>query len=102
MARGWVSHGAPAIAVSSFNESIDANEVYQDRPMAHSRKEIDIGETLAEILLDILPKEIKKSGRGREYFEERMLRNWFPDLTEDEKVFVISLTKAVLDRSFPA
>ncbi|MFQ5904042.1 MAG: hypothetical protein ACE5JO_10150 [Candidatus Binatia bacterium] len=65
------------------------------------RKEMDSGGILAEILLDILPEEIKKSGRGREYFEERMLRNWFPDLTEDEKVLVISLTKAVLDRSFP-
>ena len=65
------------------------------------KKEMDIGGILAEILLDILPEEIKQSGRGREYFEERMLRNWFPDLTEDEKVLVISLTKAVLDRSFP-
>ena len=65
------------------------------------RKEIDVGDVLTEILLDILPEEIKKSGRGREYFEERMLRNWFPDLTEDEKVLVISLTKAVLDKSFP-
>jgi len=61
----------------------------------------DIGEILTEILLDILPGEIKKSGRGREYFEEEMLRNWFPDLTEDEKVLVLSLTKAVLDRAFP-
>jgi hypothetical protein len=60
-----------------------------------------IGEILTEILLDILPGEIKKSGKGREYFEEEMLRNWFPDLTEDEKVLVLSLTKAVLDRAFP-
>ena len=61
----------------------------------------EIGEILSEILLDILPEEIKKSGRGREYFEGGMLRNWFPDLTEDEKVLVLSLTKAVLDRAFP-
>jgi hypothetical protein len=61
----------------------------------------DIGEILTEILLDILPGEIKKSGKGREYFEEEMLRNWFPDLTEDEKILVLSLTKAVLDRAFP-
>jgi hypothetical protein len=61
----------------------------------------DIGKILTEILLDILPGEIKKSGRGREYFEEEMLRNWFPDLTEDEKILVLSLTKAVLDRAFP-
>ena len=61
----------------------------------------DIGEILTEILLDILPGEIKKSGRGREYFEEEMLWNWFPDLTEDEKILVLSLTKAVLDRAFP-
>jgi hypothetical protein len=40
------------------------------------RKEIDVGDVLTEILLDILPEEIKKSGRGREYFEERMLRNF--------------------------
>ena len=66
-----------------------------------STKNRDIGEILTEILLDILPEEIKKSGRGREYFEEEMLRNWFPDLTEDEKVLVLSLTKAVLDRAFP-
>ena len=66
-----------------------------------STKNRDIGEILTEILLDILPGEIKKSGRGREYFEEEMLRNWFPDLTEDEKVLVLSLTKAVLDRAFP-
>jgi len=62
---------------------------------------MDSGGIVTEILLNILPEEIKKSGRGREYFEERMLRHWFPDLTEDEKVLVISLTKAVLDRSFP-
>lgn len=61
----------------------------------------DIGEILTEILLDILPGEIQKSGKGREYFEEEMLRNWFPDLTEDEKILVLSLTKAVLDRAFP-
>ena len=70
-------------------------------PRVSKRKAMDIGEILTEILLDILPEEIKKSGRGREYFEERMLRDWFPDLTEDEKVLVISLTKAVLDRAFP-
>ncbi|MFB0507891.1 MAG: hypothetical protein ACETWT_14265 [Thermodesulfobacteriota bacterium] len=65
------------------------------------RNEMDAAGILTQILLNILPDEIRKSGRGREYFEERMLRNWFPDLTEDEKVLVISLTKAVLDRSFP-
>ena len=68
-------------------------------PSSTSHK--DIGEMLTEILLDILPEEIKKSGRGREYFEEEMLRNWFPDLTENEKILVLSLTKAVLDRAFP-
>lgn len=62
---------------------------------------MDIGEILTAILMDILPEEIRKCGRGREYFEERMLRNWFPDLTEDEKLLVVLLTKAVLDRSFP-
>lgn len=70
-------------------------------PQVSKSKARDIGEMLTEILLDILPEEIKKSGRGREYFEERMLRDWFPDLTEHEKVLVISLTKAVLDRAFP-
>ncbi len=70
-------------------------------PWVSKRKAKDIGEILTEILLDILPQEIKESGRGREYFEERMLRDWFPDLTEHEKVLVISLTKAVLDRAFP-
>ena len=64
--------------------------------------EMDRGRLLTEILLDILPKEIRKSGRGREYFEQEMLGNWFPDLTDDEKVLVLSLTKAVLDRAFPA
>ncbi len=63
---------------------------------------MDIGRVLTEILLDILPEEIRKSGRGREYFEQEMLGNWFPDLTDDEKVLVLSLTKAVLDRAFPA
>lgn len=63
---------------------------------------MDKGRMLPEILLNILPEEIKKSEKGREYFEQRMLRNWFPGLTEDEKVLVISLTKAVLDRAFPA
>jgi len=63
---------------------------------------MDIGRVLSKILLDILPGEIKKSGRGREYFEQEMLGNWFPDLTDDEKVLVLSLTKAVLDRAFPA
>ena len=61
-----------------------------------------MGEILTEILLDILPEEIRNSGRGREYFEVRMLRDWFPDLTEDEKALVRSLTSAVLDRAFPA
>ena len=68
-----------------------------------SKKEAaGIGRKLTEILLDTLPEEIKKSGRGREYFEQRMLADWFPDLTEDEKVLVLSLTKEVLDRAFPA
>lgn len=67
-----------------------------------SKKEAnEIGKILAEILLDILPGEIRRSGRGREYFEEKMLKNWFPDISDDEKVLVISLTKAVLDRAFP-
>jgi hypothetical protein len=70
-------------------------------PRVSRRKAMDTAEILTEILLDILPEEIKKSGRGREYFEEGMLRDWFPDLTEDEKVLVISLTKEVLDRAFP-
>ena len=70
-------------------------------PQVSRRTAMDSGEIVTEILLDILPEEIKKSGRGREYFEENMLRNWFPDLTEDEKVLVISLTKAVLDKAFP-
>jgi hypothetical protein len=51
-------------------------------------------------LLDILPEEIGKSGKGREYFEKSMLSNWFPDIAGDQKVLVCSLTKAVLDRSF--
>ncbi len=70
-------------------------------PRVSRGKAMDVGEILTEILLDIIPEEIKKSGRGREYFEERILRNWFPDLTEEEKVLVIALTKAVLDRAFP-
>lgn len=63
---------------------------------------INIGGMFTEILLDILPEEIKKTGRGREYFEQRMLGDWFPDLTEDEKALVLVLTKAVLDKAFPA
>jgi hypothetical protein len=59
------------------------------------------GELLGEIVLDMLPESIKKNGKGREYFEKRMLERWFPDLSEDEKVLVRSLTKAVLDRAFP-
>jgi hypothetical protein len=66
------------------------------------RERMEMGEILTEILLDILPEEIRNSGRGREYFEVRMLRDWFPDLTEDEKALVRSLTSAVLDRAFPA
>jgi hypothetical protein len=66
------------------------------------RERMEMGEILTEILLDILPDEIRNSGRGREYFEVRMLRDWFPDLTEDEKALVRSLTSAVLDRAFPA
>lgn len=71
-------------------------------PRLSGTEEMDIGRVLTVILLDILPEEIKKSGRGREYFEQEMLGNWFPDLTDDEKVLVLSLTKAVLDRAFPA
>lgn len=59
-----------------------------------------IEKIVTDILLDILPEKIRQSGKGREYFGERMLREWFPDLLEDEKVLVISLTKAVLDRAF--
>jgi hypothetical protein len=70
-------------------------------PTVSKKQASDIGRILTEILLDILPEEIKKSGRGREYFERRMLDSWFPDLTEDEKVLVVSLTKEVLDRAFP-
>lgn len=71
-------------------------------PTFSKKEAADIGRKLTEILLDTLPEEIKKSGRGREYFEQRMLTDWFPDLTEDEKVLVLSLTKEVLDRAFPA
>jgi hypothetical protein len=71
-------------------------------PTVSKKEAADIGRKLTEILLDTLPEEIKKSGRGREYFEQRMLTDWFPDLTEDEKVLVLSLTKEVLDRAFPA
>jgi hypothetical protein len=60
------------------------------------------GEIIAELMLDILPESIKKNEKGREYFEKRMLEQWFADLTEDEKVIVRSLMKAVLDRAFPA
>lgn len=59
------------------------------------------GEILADILLDIMPEKIKKSGRGREYFESRMLRDWFPGLSEHEKILVRALTKEVLDKAFP-
>lgn len=62
---------------------------------------MEIGKIVTDILLDILPEKIRQNGKGREYFEERMLREWFPDLPEDEKVIVISLTKAVLDRALP-
>lgn len=61
---------------------------------------MEIEKIVTDILLDILPQKIRQSGKGREYLEERMLREWFPDLLEDEKVLVISLTKAVLDRAF--
>jgi hypothetical protein len=71
-------------------------------PTVSKKEAADIGRKLTEMLLDTLPQEIKKSGRGREYFERRMLGDWFPDLTEDEKVLVLALTKAVLDKAFPA
>jgi hypothetical protein len=74
----------------------------KDSPLVYRREATEMGEILTETLLNILPEEIKKSGRGREYFEETMLRNWFPDLSEDEKILVRSLTKAVLDKAFPA
>ena len=56
---------------------------------------------LAEIVLDILPESIKKNGKGREYFEKRMFEQWFPDLTEYEKILLRSFTKVILDRAFP-
>ena len=62
---------------------------------------MEIEKIVTDILLDILPEKIRQSGKGREYLEARMLREWFPGLPEDEKVLVISLTKAVLDRAFP-
>ena len=70
-------------------------------PTVSKKEAADIGRKLTEMLLDTLPQEIKKSGRGREYFERRMLGDWFPDLTENEKVLVLALTKAVLDKAFP-
>jgi hypothetical protein len=39
---------------------------------------MDIGGILTEILLDILPEEIKKSGRGREYFEDKIVLELWP------------------------
>lgn len=65
-------------------------------------KEMDKDEILTKILLDILPERIKKNGKGREYFEKKMLKHWFPNLTEDEKVLVRLLTKEALDRAFRA
>ncbi len=63
------------------------------------RRHVEIGKILTGTLFDILPEKIRQTDKGREYFEERMLRGWFPDLTENEKVLVISLSKAVLDRA---
>ena len=71
-------------------------------PTLSKKEATDIGRELTEMLLDTLPEEIRKTRRGREYFEQRMLGDWFPGLSEDEKVLVLVLTKAVLDKAFPA
>jgi len=35
---------------------------------------VEIGKIVTNILLDILPEKIRRTGKGREYLEERMLR----------------------------
>ena len=61
---------------------------------------METGKIVSDMLLDILPKKIMESGKGRGYFGERILDHWFPELTEDERALVILLAKAVLDRAF--
>lgn len=59
-------------------------------------------EILIDLLLNFIPKKVKESGRNREYFEKEVLSRWYPNLTEDEKIIVIGMTKRILDEAFPS
>ncbi len=62
----------------------------------------DICEILDEIT-DLFPEDVKRSGKPREYFEEKMLERFrWGHLEDDQYVLVWSMVKAILDRTYPS
>ncbi len=62
----------------------------------------DICEILDEIT-DLFPEDVKRSGKPREYFEEKMLeRLRWGHLEDHQYVLVWSMVKAILDRTYPS
>lgn len=65
--------------------------------MEESRDIFDMIETIA----GFLPEEVKKTGKPREYFEERMLERYWRGYLDDEQFLIVrAVVKAILDRTY--
>ncbi len=57
--------------------------------------------TLSDVVLNVLPEAIRKSGKPRNYFERAILSpENFSGLSEKEKAVYLDLVKRVLDKAF--
>jgi hypothetical protein len=51
----------------------------------------------------LFPEEVKKSGKPREYFEEKMLdKSRWGHLDDGQYLIVRAMVKAILDRTYPS
>lgn len=58
---------------------------------------------MIDTIMGLLPEEVKKSGKPREYFEEKMLdRSRWGHLDDGQYLIVWTMVKAVLDRIYPS
>ena len=56
-----------------------------------------------DVIGDLLPEEVKKSGKPREYFEEKMLdRSRWGQLDDHQFLIVRAAVNAILDRTYPS
>ena len=61
------------------------------------------GERLLDLILNIIPRETRKTGLSRERCEELMFNSISVRcFSEQEKAYYARLLKVVLDRAFPA